>query len=286
MTESLRLRMLRLLASPFGKAWAPAELAGKAEGSEAEAAAALEALREDGWLIKFSGDGVSCAGEPPWLNPEAVELHLQTKCLGRPLVVYHETSSTNDRARQAAQGGAAEGLTIFAESQTSGRGQHGRRWLSPPGTGLWFTVLLRSTLPVENYPQLVQAAALSTAEVLDRYLAVPVLIKRPNDLYVGPSKLAGFLLESASDATWQVLGFGINVHAAPDLPGAQITCVDKHANSPPVARARLAAEILYRFETWYRRGNAHRLEDCVRARQWERTGMSRPDLEPPAGSMS
>ena len=267
MTESLRLRTLRLLASPFGKAWAHAELTVETGGSEAEVAGALEALRRDGWRIEFSGDRVSCAGEPPWLNPEAIELHLATRRLGRPLVVYHETGSTNDRARQAAQGGAAEGLTIFAETQMAGRGQHGRRWLSPPGTGLWFTVLLRSTLPPENYPQLVQAAALSTAEALDRYMTVPALIKWPNDLYAGPAKLAGFLLESASDATWQVLGFGINVHAAPDLPGARITCVDTHASHPPVRRARLAAEILCRFETWYVGWNARRLEECVRARQ-------------------
>jgi BirA family transcriptional regulator, biotin operon repressor / biotin---[acetyl-CoA-carboxylase] ligase len=267
-TEPLRLRTLRLLAAPFGKAWARAELAGKAGGSEAEVQAALESLRQDGWIIEVTGGRVNCVGEPPWLNPEAIQLHLQTRSLGRPLVVYHETSSTNDRARQAAQGGAAEGLTIFAETQTSGRGQHGRRWLSPPGTGLWFTVLLRSALPADDYPQLVQAAALSTAEALDRYMTVPPLIKWPNDLYVGPSKLAGFLLESASDATWQVLGFGLNVHAAPDLPGAQITCVDKHASSPPVGRARLAAEILYRFEGWYQGWNTRRLEECVRARRW------------------
>jgi BirA family transcriptional regulator, biotin operon repressor / biotin---[acetyl-CoA-carboxylase] ligase len=267
-TGSLRLRTLRLLTSPFGKGWARAELAGKAGSSEAEVQAVLEALRQDGWIIEFTSGRVSCAGDPPWLNPEAIELHLQTRCLGRPLVVYHETSSTNDRARQAAQGGAAEGLTIFAETQTSGRGQHSRRWLSPPGTGLWFTVLLCSALPADDYPHLVQAAALSTAEALDRYVTVPPLIKWPNDLYVGPAKLAGFLLESASDATWQVLGFGINVHAAPDLPGAQITCVDRHASYPPVRRARLAAEILYRFEGWYRGWDAHRLEECVRARQW------------------
>lgn len=270
MTESLRLRTLRLLVSPFGKAWTGTELAGEAGGSEAEVQGALEALRQDGWMIEFAGGLVSCAREPPWLNPEAIELHLQTRSLGRPLVVYHETSSTNDRARQAALGGAAEGLTIFAETQTSGRGQHGRRWLSPPGTGLWFTVLLRSALPADGYPQLVQAAALATAEALDAYMTAPPLIKWPNDLYVGPAKLAGFLLESASDATWQVLGFGINVHAAPDLPGAQITCVDGHASYPPVGRARLAAEVLYRFEGWYRgwNWNARRLEECVRARQW------------------
>lgn len=267
MTDPLRLRTLRLLGFPFGKTWPYAELAGKAGGSEAEMQAVLETLRQDGWVIECSGGCVSCAGEPAWLNPESIELHLQTRCLGRPLVVYHETGSTNDRARQAAQGGAAEGLTIFAETQTAGRGRHGRRWLSPPGTGLWFTVLLRSALPADDYPLLVQAAALSTAEALDRYMTAPPLIKWPNDLYVGPCKLAGFLLESASDATWQVLGFGLNVNAAPDLPGTQITCVDEHATCPPVPRARLAAEILFRFEGWYRGWNAHRLERCIGARR-------------------
>lgn len=268
MTGSLRLRTLRLLASPFGRAWRHAELAGRAGAPEAEVQAALESLRQDGWSVDFTGGCVSCAGEPPWLNPQAIELHLQTRYLGRPLIVYRETGSTNDRARQAALGGAPEGLAIFAESQTSGRGQHGRRWLSPPGTGLWFTVLLRSTLPADDYPQLVQAAALSTAEALDGYMTVPPSIKWPNDLYVGHAKLAGFLLESASDAAWQVLGFGINVHAAPDLPGAQITCVDRHASYPPVRRAKLAADILYRFEGWYRGWDARRLDACVRARQW------------------
>ena len=267
MTESLRLRILRLLTSPFGKARTCAELAGQAGGSEAEARAALEGLRQDGWVLEFTGGRVSCAAEPSWLNPDAIQLHLQTRYLGRPLVVYHETNSTNDRARQAAQGGAAEGLAIFAETQTSGRGQHGRRWLSPPGTGLWFTVLLRSALPVDDYPQLVQAAALSTAEALDRYMTVPPLIKWPNDLYIERSKVAGFLLESASDGAWQVLGFGINVHAVPDLPGARITCVDQHAGYPPVRRAQLAAEILYRFESWYQGWDTQRLAECIRTRQ-------------------
>ncbi|MBV9488345.1 MAG: biotin--[acetyl-CoA-carboxylase] ligase [Verrucomicrobia bacterium] len=207
------------------------------------------------------------------LNPDDIELHLKTQRLGRPLVVFHQTGSTNDRVRQAALAGAAEGLTVFAEAQTAGRGQHGRRWLSPPGLGLWFSLLLRSALQANEYPRLVQAAALATAEALDGYLTTPPLIKWPNDLYVGQAKLAGFLLESASDASWQVLGFGLNVRAAPaDLQEGQATWVDRHAAHPPVPRAKLAADILRHFEDWYLGWDANRLEERLLARRWSRQG--------------
>lgn len=268
MTEPLPLRALRLLTSPFGAVRAYAEVAAELGATDLELQTVLDALREDGWAIALKGNGVSCAAEPRWLNPDAIRLHLQTQRFGRSLVVYHETGSTNDRARQAAQGGAEEGLAIFAETQSAGRGQHGRRWLSPPGVGLWFTVLLRSPLPASQYPDLVQTAALATAEALDPYLQVPPRIKWPNDLYVGPAKLAGFLLESASDATWQVLGFGLNVHAPPCLPGASLAWVDQHAWHPPVPRAKLAAEILSRFECWYQGWDTDRLRERLDARRW------------------
>ena len=207
---------------------------------------------------------------PPRLHPDTIAAHLETECLGRQLIVFQETGSTNDRVRQAAEGGAGEGLTIFAESQTAGRGQHGRQWLSPPGVGLWFSVLLRSTLPRADYPKLVQAAALATAEALDACsMHPPPLIKWPNDLYVGAAKLAGFLLEASSDTTWQVLGFGLNVHAPPPgFPEGQATCVDNHAREPPAVRAKLAAAILNRFEHRYRRWDPEELEASLRARQW------------------
>ena len=72
------------------------------------------------------------------------------------------------------------------------------------------------------------------------------------------------------DAAWQALGFGLNVHAPPDLPGAQTTCVDRHARTPPVPRAKLAAEILNHFERWYRSWAPGPLRRSVEKRRWTR----------------
>src|SRR5689334_13551218 len=63
--------------------------------------------------------------------------------LGSPLHYCSETTSTNDLAASHADSGAAEGTTIVAAAQTSGRGRLGRRWYSPPGAGLYMSIVMR-----------------------------------------------------------------------------------------------------------------------------------------------
>ncbi len=72
--------------------------------------------------------------------------------MGREIVVVEEAPSTNDLAWQAAERGAAEGFVVFAERQTAGRGQYGRRWESAPYKGLWFSVLLRPAITLAQSP--------------------------------------------------------------------------------------------------------------------------------------
>jgi BirA family transcriptional regulator, biotin operon repressor / biotin---[acetyl-CoA-carboxylase] ligase len=184
------------------------------------------------------------------LTPDAILARLHTSEIGRRIVVFRETSSTNDRIRQAGIGGEAQGLVIFAESQTAGRGTHGQTWVSAPGSGLWFSVLLRAQFAPAKWPLIVQMAGVSTAEALRSFMSRPVKIKPPNDLVVGGAKLAGFLLETSNRWDFQVLGIGINVHSSPQIPEYPTAAVDQFS-SRPVARAELAAAILDRFETWY-----------------------------------
>ncbi|HWN94713.1 MAG TPA: biotin--[acetyl-CoA-carboxylase] ligase, partial [Methylomirabilota bacterium] len=66
-----------------------------------------------------------------------------SRVIGRDIRVFQETSSTNDVAERMARDGVAEGVVVFAESQSKGRGRLGRKWISPPGQGLWFSILLR-----------------------------------------------------------------------------------------------------------------------------------------------
>src|SRR5260370_19839337 len=95
------------------------------------------------------------------LARDEILIRLNMRCIGRDVIVFKETSSTNDRIRQAGLAGAAEGLVIFAESQTAGRGTYGRKWIAAPGAGLLFSVLLRSRLPVDQLPLLVRMAAVA-----------------------------------------------------------------------------------------------------------------------------
>ena len=125
-----------------------------------------------------------------------------------------EVGSTNDLVAARAARGEAEGFVLVAAAQTAGRGRHGRAWHSPPGAGLYVSVLLKP--PADAARLLSLAAGVALCEAVRESTALPVEIKWPNDLLApgGKRKLAGILVEgSASGARleYAVLGFGINV---------------------------------------------------------------------------
>ena len=117
--------------------------------------------------------------------------------IGREVLVFEETDSTNDLAARAGDDGLAEGLVIFAESQRAGRGTSGRKWISPPHRNLLFSVLLRpGQVPVSRWPELTFCAALAVAEAAEALTGVVARIKWPNDVLLGGRKVAGILVES------------------------------------------------------------------------------------------
>lgn len=135
--------------------------------------------------------------------------------VGNEIVVVEETDSTNDLAWAAAERGASEGFVVFAERQTKGRGQYGRRWESPPYVGLWFSILLRPAVSLRESPQLTLKLAHNIAATIERETGLAPAIKPPNDIYLGDRKVAGVLVEgrTASDGRYTaVAGIGINVN--------------------------------------------------------------------------
>src|SRR3954464_1990552 len=115
--------------------------------------------------------------------------------IGPEIVVPEEVESTNDLAWEAAERGAFEGFVVFAERQTKGRGQYGRRWESAPYLGLWFSVLLRPALSLAESPKLtVWLAETVAATIADETGCAPT-IKWPNDIYLAGRKVAGVLVE-------------------------------------------------------------------------------------------
>lgn len=132
--------------------------------------------------------------------------------IGNRISVFRETASTNDLAMNLARGQEPEGTVIFAESQTKGRGQHGRYWQSAPGVGLWFSVFLRPRAEQEHLQKLTQLSAVALLQALSAF-QLPIQIKRPNDIYCRGKKLAGILVETRlGDAPVAILGIGLNVN--------------------------------------------------------------------------
>jgi BirA family biotin operon repressor/biotin-[acetyl-CoA-carboxylase] ligase len=249
MIDSREIQILRHLR-PAGSAIPLKTLSEEIGVSVLEMESLLESLAQAGFGFDWTGGVIRLLCEPDSLVPQAIMARLNTTIIGREVLVFRETSSTNDVARQAGIGGADEGIVFFAQQQTAGRGTHGREWISQPNEGLWFSVLLRSQLPVERFPILIQMAAIAAAESVELWSKKPAIIKSPNDLYLDGGKLGGFLLETSNGWDFQVLGIGINVRSAPLIEGYRTVALNQFTESP-IPLAELAAELLNRFEAWY-----------------------------------
>jgi BirA family biotin operon repressor/biotin-[acetyl-CoA-carboxylase] ligase len=275
MRDPREIQLLRRLLPP-GRAIQLAELSEQTGIAPDDLPAFMEGLQQCGFVFLRTEKTVGVVKEPESLVPEVILAGLQTNTIGRDVLVFRETSSTNDRARQAGIAGAAEGLVIFSESQTGGRGTRGRKWVSTAGVGLWFSILLRTRVPVGEWPLLVQIAAVACAEAIEKWVGQTVQIKSPNDLILGGGKLAGFLLETSNAWDFQVLGVGLNVRSAPVIDGYPTAAVEQFTRGQ-ISRAALAAEILNRFENWYLK---RPLAEMSAAFERRMSGEARPEIRP------
>lgn len=171
---------------------------------------------------------------------------------GRSFVFLSSTGSTNDVAQTFAERGAPHGAVVVALAQTAGRGRQGREWFSPPGAGLYMSVVIRSAAIV---PMLTLAGGVAVADGINTATGLPVTIKWPNDIVVRDDrapgrrrKLAGILAEAStgeSGVQHVVLGIGINVRRV-DYPAdlaARVTSLE-HELGRPVDAGLVLSEIL------------------------------------------
>ncbi len=136
---------------------------------------------------------------------------------GDPVLLLTETGSTNEVAIGLADGGATAYTLVVAESQTAGRGRLGRSWLSPSGSGLYFSMILRPQLEPEDLPKITLAAGLAVCLAIEKVSGLNPLIKWPNDILLGGRKLGGILsevadLQNENSRPAVVLGVGLNIN--------------------------------------------------------------------------
>ena len=240
--------------------------------SRAAVWARIEELRRVGYDIEASPHhGYRLHASPDRLHADDLLARLgPVKVIGRDIQVFNETSSTNDIVEKLARDLVSEGIAVFAESQTKGRGRLGRRWSSPAGKGLWFSVLLRPNLAPAAATQLTVCSAVAVARGIEKHTGLRPGIKWPNDIVFGTRKAAGILLELGAELDHikhVVLGIGLDVNlAAEDFPEELrpiATSLQIEAGHP-VDRPGLATALLQELDAVYARlraGDFHEIGD-------------------------
>ncbi|NLM45320.1 MAG: biotin--[acetyl-CoA-carboxylase] ligase [Firmicutes bacterium] len=218
---------------------------------------AVESLRESGYVIASSpGRGYRLEVVPDLLLPMEIQDGLQTSILGKTIHYEKRTESTNKKARELAEAGAAEGTLVLAEEQTAGRGRLGRSWSSPPG-GIWLSLLLRPALSTSQMTLLTLLAAVAAVEATINVCKITPGIKWPNDLLYGRKKLAGILTEISAEADrvhYLIVGIGFNANItaeqfAPEIRKTATSVLA--ATGAAVDRAAWVRAYLAAFEAYY-----------------------------------
>ncbi|HEX3012287.1 MAG TPA: biotin--[acetyl-CoA-carboxylase] ligase, partial [Syntrophomonadaceae bacterium] len=165
--------------------------------------------------------------------------------------------STNIRARELAAQGYPEGTIVAAETQTNGKGRRGRNWYSPPGQGIYFSVILRPLVPLRDISKISLVAALAVAETIEAELNLKPLIKWPNDILINNRKVAGILAEAVTDmdsVEYIVIGIGLNINnqiqGFPDEFQARATSAAAEYGDS-ISRVKVLQGLLKRFEYNY-----------------------------------
>src|SRR5437762_5359533 len=179
-----------------------------------------------------------------------LQAHFACATIGRQIIVLEQTASTNDAILQVATANSNAGLVLFAEHQTAGRGQRGNRWESAAGKGLWFSILLRPGIQINDSAQLTIWAMESICDVIRTQFALEPAIKSPNDVLLCGRKVAGVLVEMRAQKKaphLAIVGIGINVNQSlqdfpPELQNRAISLA--MALHRPVDRQQLAVAIL------------------------------------------
>jgi BirA family biotin operon repressor/biotin-[acetyl-CoA-carboxylase] ligase len=182
------------------------------------------------------------------MDHEQLRKRLPRSGLGDPCYFFPTIGSTNDEAKAMAEQDLPHGTLILADEQTRGRGRLDRRWVSKKGAGLWMSLLLRPSNPLESLGAFSVMGALAVVEYLKAH-AAQAWIKWPNDVIVDGGKVCGVLVEAGwrgNAIDYIVLGMGVNVHPE-SVPDADLdfpaTCID-HVLGKRVDREEMALELI------------------------------------------
>ncbi len=217
----------------------------------------IKRLRELGVRIEsVERKGYMLEEEPDLLIPEVVKAYLNGNVVGKVVYVFPIIDSTNRYAMEIAGKGESEGTVVIADQQTSGKGRMGRRWYSPGGKNLYFSVVLKPKIPPIFLYHTTMLASICVCQAL-KEINLDAQIKWPNDVYVSGKKICGVLTEvevRGGAVDFVVLGVGVNVNMEvqqlpddlKDIATSVFIEAGKRTN-----RVKLLGRILSLMDEWY-----------------------------------
>jgi BirA family biotin operon repressor/biotin-[acetyl-CoA-carboxylase] ligase len=218
----------------------------------------IEALRRSGYRIDAAprkGYRLDKARLP--FNGVELASRAAPGAIGARVRFFKEIDSTNTEAFTLGRMGEPEGTVVVAERQRAGKGRIGRSWESPPGVNLYTSILLRPAVLPMDAQKLTLLTAVALADTVSAFLGCRPSVKWPNDILVGPKKLAGILLEMESEADrvkFVVVGIGVNLNMGRNLLGeplsSRVTSIMEETGKE-VSRVEFTRALYSSIEKWY-----------------------------------
>ena len=256
---NVKTELLSTLARSDGEFISGAALAEKLGVSRNAVWKAVKTLEAEGFSISsVTSKGYRLNGSNNRIAAELISPLLKTEEIGRTIRVFDEVDSTNNIARELETEKSPHGTTVVADTQTAGKGRIGRKFVSPPGSGLYVSILVRPHFDLSFAPMITAAAACAAAEAVEAMCGTKVMIKWVNDLYMNGRKICGILTEASLGLEMRVLdcaviGIGINVRSITDSFDEELkktaTSIEDETGVK-VNRNKLCAELLNRLEVY------------------------------------
>lgn len=252
----MKEEILRLLRSADGYI-SGQELCNRFGVSRTAVWKAINQLKEAGYEIEAQQNkGYRLMAAPDLMTEAEIKSLMHTEWVAKEVLYFDTIDSTNTKAQGLAEKGYPSGTLVVADKQESGKGRRGRSWVSPSGTGIFMTLMIKPDINPNNASMLTLVAALAVAKAITSVTGEEAMIKWPNDIVVNSKKVCGILTEMNAQFDYInhiVVGIGINVHneSFPEEISQMASSLMIEAGGKRFHRAQIIAETMSYFEQYY-----------------------------------
>lgn len=252
----MKEEILRLLRSADGYI-SGQELCNRFGVSRTAVWKAINQLKEAGYEIEAQQNkGYRLMAAPDLMTEAEIKSLMHTDWVAKEVLYFDTIDSTNTKAQELAEKGYQSGTLVVADKQESGKGRRGRSWVSPSGTGIFMTLMIKPDINPNNASMLTLVAALAVAKAITSVTGEEALIKWPNDIVINGKKVCGILTEMNAQFDYInhiVVGIGINVHneSFPEEISQMASSLMIEAGGKRFHRAQIIAETMSYFEQYY-----------------------------------